>query len=52
MRSHVLVMVLIGLICGSSAHAVKVYKWVDETPRGIADPALAPSRWVTPGNTS
>ena len=30
MRSHVLVMVLIGMICGSPAHAVKVYKWVDE----------------------
>ena len=30
MRSHVLVMVLIGLICDSPAHAVKVYKWVDE----------------------
>ncbi len=30
MRSHVLVMVLIGMISGSPAHAVKVYKWVDE----------------------
>ncbi|MFQ5995674.1 MAG: DUF4124 domain-containing protein [Acidiferrobacterales bacterium] len=30
MRAWVLATVLVGVMCGPSAHAVKLYKWVDE----------------------